>query len=411
MSPARADTTPTDLSVPDAIERLTSRLEPLASEQLALSGALGRVLAKDIALDRPSPPAAVSAMDGYAVRIRDATPGKLSVRGEVLPGARPPDLPHGAALRIFTGAPIPRDADTVIPRELVDEHHDAIVVTQPLDLVAGRHIRWAGENAEAGEVVVHSGITLTAPRAGAAASCGAAMVSVHRRVRIAILATGPELRASDEPVDPWHIRDSNTPALSAMLGRPAWTEVTGAHRVADDLDATAAALERALSDNDAVFITGGVSAGDYDCVPDAVRACGGEIAFHRLPIRPGKPVLASVAPSNRLIFGLPGNPLSAMVTARRLAASPLRRLAGFRLVDPPPRELDVSSCAGSEKTIALTWYRLVRATGNRGELVPTKGSGDIVSAARSDGFVEVPPGQAGHARHPFYTWAIAEEVS
>jgi molybdopterin molybdotransferase len=154
---------------------------------------------------------------------------------------------------------------------------------------------------------------------------------------------------------------------------------------------------------DAVLLTGGVSAGQYDFVPDVIAAIGGETIFHRLPLRPGAPVFGAVGPKGQAILGLPGNPVSVLVTARRLAWFALMRLAGF--AEPRPRVPVVGLSNVDGKSLKDWWCRMVRLTGaGQAELVPTRGSGDVVSMGRSDGFVEVPPETTGAGPWPFYSW-------
>ncbi len=156
---------------------------------------------------------------------------------------------------------------------------------------------------------------------------------------------------------------------------------------------------------DAVVLTGGVSMGDYDHVPAAVEAVGGRTVFHKLALRPGKPMLGAVGPRGQAILGLPGNPVSVMVTVRRLGIAALRRLAGFAKVDPPLPMVSLQEA--STKPLHLWWYRPVRLLADgKAELVHSMGSGDLVSAARSDGFIELPPHAQGEGPWPFYTWAL-----
>jgi len=152
-----------------------------------------------------------------------------------------------------------------------------------------------------------------------------------------------------------------------------------------------------------VLLTGGVSAGQYDFVPGVVAALGAKTVFHRLPLRPGGPILGAVGPDGQAILGLPGNPVSVLVTARRLARTVLRHLAGFACASCPVPVVRVTNDDG--RTLNLWWYRLVRLTGpGVAELVPAQGSGDVVALARSDGFVEIPPNASGAGPWPYYGW-------
>ena len=226
-------------------------------------------------------------------------------------------------------------------------------------------------------------------------------VKVHRPVRVAILNTGDELIPPGHEAQPWQIRDSNGPTLMAALGAQAWVEVISRQRVQDTLESVIAAL-RSLADADVIVLTGGVSMGDTDHVPAAIAAIGGEIVFHRLPIRPGKPVLGALR-DNQLIVGLPGNPVSVAVTARLIALPLLRRLAGLKEIFPRAPRVEVAT--PDDKQLQLHWYRLVRlAEDGRAHYLDNRGSGDLVSLAQSDGVIELPAGCTGAGPWKFLQW-------
>ncbi len=393
-----------------AVQALCERLRSVPAEMVSLDGAAGRVLADPLIADRDCPACDVSAMDGYAVRLGDlasrgsAAQPALEVNGEIAIGREPPPLPPGKVLRIFTGAPVPPGAEAVIQREHAGEGERQITLGGlPQAPVAGLNIRRRGENARAGETVAPAGSLVTPALIAGLAGFGATRVSVRHRVRVDVITTGNEVVPPDVQPQPWQIRDSNGPGLRALLSGPAWLEVGPRKCVGDDLDALRRILAETLAECDAVLLTGGVSAGDYDFVPDAVAAVGGETVFHRLPIRPGGPILGAVGPQGRAILGLPGNPVSVLVTARRLAWTVLRHLAGF--AEPTPRAATVRLGNADEKKLHLWWFRLVRlAADGKAELVPTRSSGDIVALSRSDGFVEIPPQTSGPGPWPFYSW-------
>ena len=388
-----------------AIDALTSAIPPVVSERVDFDDAAGRVLAEPLLADRDSPPHDASAMDGYAVRMADLGDAvRLPIVGEAVIGQPAPPLPAGQTVHIFTGGPVPAEADAVIRREDVGEKPDHITLRiDPSDIAEGANIRRQGENLPAGQTVDPAGELITPAVMAAAANFGMRQPLVFGRVRVAIIVTGDELLPIDAPAEPWQIRDSNGPALHAMLRTVPWLCVGDVRRVRDDLDTITRALSDALSAHDAVFLTGGVSVGDHDYVPDAVRAVGAEAVFHKLPIRPGKPLLTAVGANGQPILGLPGNPVSVLCTARRYGAPALRRRAGF--TDPIDRPPSIQLIEADDKTLSLHWMRLVRQTGTgMAELVASRGSGDLVSAARGNGFVEVPAKQAGPGPWPFYSW-------
>ncbi len=386
-----------------AVQALIERLAPVGTERVPLEVASGRVLAETLVADRPSPAIDVSAMDGYAVESAGLKPGVMPVAGEARIGRPPERLPPGCAVRIATGAPVPLGADAVIRREDVVEHHDSIEMGTGVRATPGLNIRRRGENLEAGATVAEGGGVIDPALAAALAAFGRTRPLVHRRVRVALVATGDEVRDAGEPVADWELRDSNTPALRTLLTPPAWVELLPSRRVPDEPALIRAALRDALAAADLVLCTGGVSMGDRDHVPGVLRHLGAEIVFHRIPQRPGKPVLGAIAPDGRCVLGLPGNPLSVMVTARRMAVPVAMHLAGVTRQTPPPLVL----VNGDAKALDLWWHRLVRLVGpGRGVLTESRGSGDVPSAARSDGFVEVPPGGPVGGPWPFYPWGF-----
>lgn len=388
----------------EALVALLSRLLPVGTETLPADQAVGRVLAEPIAADRPSPACDVSAMDGYCVRLADLSNESLPVAGEVQTGCAPSAMPTGAALRIFTGGAVPEAAQAVIPREHVNESADAIGLPSDLSVAPGQHIRRAGENARRGDVVIEPGCVIDATRAATLATVGATSVSVYRRVKLKALVTGDEVAKPQAAVEPWQVRDSNGPALAAMFGNVPWVEWRGVEHVIDDATLLKQRIAETLAESDALLMTGGVSMGDHDHVPHTLAGAGVELLFHKLPQRPGKPLLGAVGPAGQAVLALPGNPVSVMATARRFAVAALRKRAGVTQHEPVARVRVINA---DDQTLKLHWSRLVRSAGvGEVELVATRGSGDIASAARSDGFVLIPPGEQGHGPWPFYPWRV-----
>ena len=389
----------------EALAAVRSHLRPVAVETLPYLEAAGRVLAEPIAADRDSPPCDNSAMDGYVVRLGDVHPAGVAVAGDAGIGRPPPALPPGQALRIVTGAPLPAGGEAVIRHEDVRREGAKIVVQAGIELRAGQHIRRQGENVRTGERVSAAGRAVDAAVMSAVATFGAARLRVYRRLRVAALVTGNELRSADSAVEPWELRNSNGPALAAMFTGLPWLEPLRLLHAADDLAAITQVLQQCLEECDAVLLTGGVSMGQHDHVPAAVAAAGGKVLFRKLPIRPGHPVLGAIADNGRAILGLPGNPLSVMVTARRFAAGVLRRLAGFADPLPPPPVVTLSN--PDQAQLPMWWFRPVRLiSAGQAELVGSMGSADIVSAAQSDGFVEIPPHNHGTGPWPFWPWSF-----
>lgn len=386
-----------------AIARALEQLSPVASEQLPIQDSCGRILAEPLVADRDSPPTNVSAMDGYAVRLQDVPEdpqagGALRVSATCSAGQPPAELPPGEAVQIFTGAPLPSMADCVVRREDCQETSEQVRFLLPREkFLAGQNIRYQGENIGAGAEVLAAGTELGTASIAGLATFGARMVSVRRQVRVGVLTSGDELVAPGEPAQAWQIRNSNSMVLRGWISKMPWVYPQTLSNVGDSLEATRESLQQATQQADAVILTGGVSAGDTDFVLPAIESLGGTVVFHRLPLRPGKPVLVAML-RGKLVAALPGNPVSAAVTARVIAEPLLDRLAGRN--SPPRLRLNLSHA--DSKTLNLFWYRLIRLGLQGAELVGSQGSGDLVSLARSHGFVELPPGASGAG--PWRTW-------
>lgn len=393
-------------SSPDqAISMVVARLRsnPVVRVPLALAG--GRVLAQSLVADRRSPAVDISAMDGYAVSTTSLKSGRVAITGDVCIGKEPAPLPPGGVSRIVTGAPIPPGADAVIKREDVAEEAVAIVIPPAVrkSLRPGACIRKAGENIEAGGGVIDVGREIDAPVAAALGAFGYRNPIVFDRVRVAILVTGDELVAPEASPTVWEVRDSNAPALLALLSSRPWLEVVPARHARDDPKALHDHIKALLDDADALVVSGGASMGDRDFVPGALADVGAEILFRGVSQRPGKPVLGAVTADGKPVLALPGNPVSVMVTARRMLMPVLARLAGLRV--PPPQVVTLTE--PDDQQLGMWWHRPVTLTGpGTASLVPGRGSGDVVSAARSDGFVEVPPGRAGPGPWAYYGWRL-----
>ncbi|MEZ6087186.1 MAG: molybdopterin molybdotransferase MoeA [Pirellulaceae bacterium] len=401
---------PSDISPDQAFAALAQRIAPVAGESIPLSLAAGRILAAPIVADRDSPAADVSAMDGYAVRLTDLQHGQvLHVCGQSVPGHAPAiatssESQDATVVRVFTGGIVPGRFDLVIKREETRESNDQIEVLHPPGRYrAGENIRRQGENAKAGSIILSSGTMLHAGAIAAAANFGAFRVAVARKLRVAILVTGDELRAIDDEVQPWQLRDSNGPTLHAMLSGCPWLDVASVDRIVDNRESLVDRLRSTIEQSDAVLLTGGVSMGDYDFVPDAITQCNAEILFHKLPIRPGKPILGAISPDGKPIVGLPGNPVSAAVGCRRFVMPLLGKQAGLTTTDRTPPRVMLEDAG--DRTLPLHWFRLVTIDdAGKARLVPSQGSGDLVSLATSDGFIEQPPNSLGAGPWAFWNW-------
>ena len=324
------------IPVAEALARITAAFAPLPAEQISLANALGRVLAEDVRARRTQPPAAVSAMDGYAVRAADVArvPVTLECVGEApAGGAFAATLGPGQAVRIFTGAPVPAGADTIVIQENTALEGRSVVVRTG-EAPVGRFIRPAGLDFRAGETGLAAGRTLTARDIGLAAAMDVPWLMVRRRPRIALLATGDEIVMPGEPVGPNQIVSSNTHALAAFItvhGGEAFS-LGIAPDEAEALRAIAAGAEGA----DLLLTTGGASVGDYDLVHSALLPEGLALDFWRVAMRPGKPLLFGHMGTTPLL-GVPGNPVSALVCATIFLGPAIERLLGIeRPAAPAP---------------------------------------------------------------------------
>lgn len=396
----------------EAVDTLAHLLATVSTERLSLESCNGLVGREAVIADRDSPAIDVSAMDGYGLLFSDVIAGReLRVDARSTPGHPAPASPSsGTAIQIFTGAPVPDGCDLVIRREDVSE----LATSNTPDVITsirigdrehriGENIRRQGENGRKDDEVLAPGHLLQPGSIAAAANFGAASLTVSKRVRVRLIITGDELRSVRDRVQPWELRDSNGATLAAILGSHRWIEVCCFERAGDDLEKLGAMIADASSDADAVILTGGVSQGDFDFVPAAIRRSGGEIIFHRLPIRPGKPICGGVGSQGQLILGLPGNPVSVAVGCVRFAIPWLRKMAGFATWNRMPPNVELAE--PPQRTLPLHWFPLVRIKDSgKAELVPSKGSGDLVSMAHSDGFVGIPPESTGVGPWPFWSW-------
>jgi molybdopterin molybdotransferase len=312
------------LSIEQARAETLAATGRLGAEWAAIDDALDRVLADDLRAQGDVPAFRSAAMDGYALAAGPA--GRiLAVRGESRAGhPHTSPLAPGCAVRVSTGAVVPDGAEAVIRQEDVEERDGAIRTRAAV--ACGENVRSPGEDLRSGEVVLAAGTVLGPGELGAAVAAGAGSLRVACRPRATILCTGDELRAPGEPLGPGQIHNSNAPMLVAMARR-CGALAPAAGRLPDDPQATRSALAQALAASDVVIVSGGVSVGPHDHVKPALAALGVEERFWGVALRPGKPTWFGTL-GQTLVFGLPGNPVSAAVTFSLFVAPALRRLQG-----------------------------------------------------------------------------------
>ncbi len=376
-----------------ALGIILEQVGPLKALRLPLSQATGHCLAEELRSDRDQPAADRSAMDGFAVRSSDLgkCPCELSLIGEVAAGspARPRVRP-GTCVRVLTGANVPAGADAVAIVEQTKESDSGVIFSRPVK--AGANIRKRGEEAKKGSILLKRGRLLGAAQIGLCATVGKARPKVYARPRVTVLCTGQELCQVGERVGRHELRDSNGPSLTAALALWGYQGIT--HKVVpDNPKALAAKLKRAVREHDVVILSGGVSVGKYDFVPEAVQLAGGRIRFHGVAMRPGKPELYATLGGNRHIFGLPGNPLSMMTGFYEFALPALRRMSGLELKLCQPC-LRLPLAADGQALAKLVRFVLAKLVSNKKglSLMPLKshGSGDLVSGGSADGVIILP---------------------
>jgi molybdopterin molybdotransferase len=299
------------ISIEEALERLLAPLEALAAEQIPVSEGIGRVLAEHVLARRTQPPFNASAMDGYAVRAADVAtvPARLRVVGEApAGGSYDRELQSGEAVRIFTGAPVPAGADCIVIQEDADRDGDIVTVREGAPV--GRYVRPAGLDFRDGEIGLPKGRVLTARDIGLAGAMNRPWLMVHRRPRVAILATGDEIVMPGDPIGANQIVSSNSLALGALVtscgGIPVQLGIAG------DDSATLQRMALGAAGADLLVTTGGVSVGEHDLVREALAQEGLEIDFWSIAMRPGKPLMVGNFRGTPML-GLPGNPVSSLV--------------------------------------------------------------------------------------------------
>ena len=381
------------LSYQQARELVISRTTQLSREpqpeSVPLLNALGRVLAQEILADRDYPPFNRAIRDGYAVRSNDTRAGaQLNCIGELKAGDTPTTaVESGTCIQIMTGAALPEGADAVIMIEHTQRHGDCVTIDRALQ--PGQHIVSRGSEQPAGKTVLSKGMRLGFAQLGAAAQVGAANVSLYRKPRIAILSTGDEVVDFSAAPGPFQIRNSNSVSLSAqvaalhaepvLLGNAKDTHDDLRTKIAEGLEA------------DALILSGGVSAGKYDLVEPVLREFGAEFIFDAVAIRPGKPVVFAIC-QGKPVFGLPGNPVSTMVTFDLFVRSAIEILSG---ATPSPLPfLEAILTERMNEKPGLTHFlpaTLEYADHPRVSPLRWQGSGDIIAMSRANCLLVIPP--------------------
>lgn len=322
------------ITVAEALRQILQNINPLGLEKIDILNALGRVIGEDVAAGRNIPPKDNSAMDGYALRSEDTVgaspehPVILEVIEDIPAGVVPrKSIAAGQASRIMTGAPIPEGADAVLRME--DTEKDGPLVRIKAKTLCKQNIRMAGEDVREGAVVIRSGSIVRPAEIGMLASLGRSFISVYQRPLVAVLSTGNELVDIDEDSSPWSIVNSNSYSIAAqVMDLGAVTMQMGIAK--DEREDLVAKFQAALR-ADVVISSGGVSVGDYDLVKDIMKEVGSKMQFWQVAMRPGRPLVYGTT-GNIHLFGLPGNPVSSMISFEQFIRPALLRMMGHKKI-------------------------------------------------------------------------------
>ena len=380
------------------VRQYASRVSPSAAEFVSLLDGVRLALAEDLIADRDFPPFARATRDGYAVRATDVmgVPAKLDCIGELKAGASVKQsavkVGPGEAVEIMTGAPVPEGADAVVMVEYTERQGTTVTVKRTV--AAGENVVAAGSEAHKGDVMVGLGSRVNHAVVAIAAAIGKAEIAVHQRPRVAILATGDEVVDINLPPGPNEIRNSNSYSLAAQVSEAGGEPLI--LPVAPDDSTELEVLIRKGAEADLLLLTGGVSMGKYDLVEQVLEKLGAKFSFTGVLIQPGKPLVFGDLPApgkTTPFFGLPGNPVSTMVTFQLFVRPVLDALAGARGQAPPFAQAQLT--AGFTAKSGLTRFLPAKLGGTHEqpevEIVKWQGSGDLMAMARANCYIVVPP--------------------
>jgi molybdopterin molybdotransferase len=389
------------LTPADADRLIGERLACLPIESLPLAQCAGAVLRENIYAERDAPPFDRVAMDGIALHSEAFRSGARTFRIQATQAAGDPALTlssRSGCIEVMTGAVLPAECDAVVPVEQISSLNGEIALNEDVQVEAWQNIHRRGTDSRQGALLLSTGTRLSAPEVAIAASAGMARVRVSSQPMVVVISTGNELVEPGEPILPHQIRRSNVYAVAGALRRQGFQRVADDH-VLDDTNELKARLKFHLDTHDVVILSGGVSMGRFDLVPQALEELGVQVIFHKVAQRPGKPLWFGVAPSGAAVFALPGNPVSTLVCLARYVIPAL--FASMGQARPPVEKIALN--APVQVNPPLAFFLPVRVEADdwgRAWAVPapTNGSGDFTSLAGSDGFVELPPGPNTYAK-------------
>lgn len=378
----------TNLSVSEAERSIVTTAPRLPVSRLPLRELTGAVLAEDIRMEREQPPFDRVTMDGIAIRSQ-AMQRTFRIAGTQAAGAPPLTLANDDdCIEVMTGAMLPHGSDCVIPVERIEVSNGRVQVQAELELSPWLNVHRRGSDATANDVVLRRGHRLNAIEIAVIASAGYCDAAVRPTPRIAVVSTGDELIEPGLPIESWQIRRSNSYGLRAALEQHGFHRVHDVH-LADDLDALREHLRQLLDTHDVLVMSGGVSMGRFDHVPQVLTELGVRQVFHKIAQRPGKPLWFGVRDDGKAVYALPGNPVSTLVCQRRYVMPGL--LAAMGAADKSEWvTLKVAANPRSDLTLFVPAILSDEDGMTRVTPQPTRGSGDFISLIGSDGFIELP---------------------
>ncbi len=377
------------ISVEEAYNEVLSKTIKLNTNSISISEASGRILAEDIHADQDFPPFNRVMMDGIALDHKLLEQSVIPVQGMQTAGSPQQDVPDGHCMEVMTGAILPRGTDVVVPYEEVNITGDQATISSPENYPPLKNIHLRGTDRKKGDLLIPRGRRVSPAEIAVLATVGKSTVSVMQ-LNAAIVSTGDELVDIDKVPHPYQVRKSNSHMLAALISQSGYQATL--YHIEDDLETTTRKLGEILENHPVVILSGGVSRGKKDFVPDALDALGVNRLFHRVAQRPGKPFWFGERYSKNTVFALPGNPVSTFLCFHRYIKPWLKSCGGEKVTTH-------TAILGEDFHFApsLTYFLQVRTVDDQGNRiafpVAGKGSGDLANLLDADGFIEIPPGR------------------
>ena len=395
----------------DAMQAILAAVQPLESETVTFEEATGRILAQSVYAERDQPPFDRVMMDGIAIAFTEFAEGKRSFQIQSTQAAGDPaqTIEPGNAIEIMTGASLPEGADCIIPVERIVVNDLGAHVEANYDARERQFIHAGGSDHVKGTELLKPGTRITPMDIAIIASCGLPEVAVAKQAHISVISTGNELIPAGEAIEPHQIRMSNGPAIVAMLEEHGFVNAAHDHLI-DEPALLKERIARHLDYSNVLILSGGVSMGKADYVPQVLNELGVEVTFHKISQRPGKPMWFGMGPSGQAVFALPGNPVSTLVCARQYVIPALRHMSGVSAAPPQFASLTTEVTFKPELTNFLAVKLISNAAGQVLAMpVHTNTSGDFASLSGTDGYVELALEQTNFKAGtivPLHRWRI-----